>query len=51
MAGFCKVELGDELGRTPLSWAAELGQEAFVRLLIERGGVNINPKDNRGKTP
>ena len=51
MADFFKAELVDESGRTPLSWAAEGGQKAFVQLLIERYGVDINAKDNEGETP
>ena len=50
IASFSNVELEDDDGRTPLSWAAEYGQEAVVRLLIERDGVEINAKDSEGKT-
>ena len=54
MAYFCEVErnmeLEDDLNRTPLSWAAENGHEAVVRLLIERDGININAKDRWGRT-
>ena len=35
-------------GRTPLIWAASRGNEAVVRLLIERGVVDINAKDKNG---
>ena len=47
MAYFCSsdVELRDRTNRTPLSWAAGNGHEAVVRLLIERGDVDINAKD------
>ena len=31
-------------------WAAMYWQEAIVRLLIERDGVDIDAKDNEGKT-
>ena len=51
VAGFRKVELEDELGRTPLSWAAERGHETVVRLLVERDDVDINAKDADGRTP
>ena len=42
---FCEVDLKDDSGRTPLSWAAETGHEAVVRLLLERDDVEINAKD------
>ena len=52
MAGFFhRVELEDESGRTPLSWAAGVGQEAVVRLLIERDDIDFNAGDYDGKTP
>ncbi|KAF3312506.1 hypothetical protein TWF173_007116 [Orbilia oligospora] len=37
-------------GRTPLSWAAEKGHEAVVRLLINVG-AEIETKDSEGLTP
>ena len=51
MAYFCKVEIKDDYGRTPLSWAAGEGHEAVVQLLIGRGGVDTNTKDYGGVTP
>ena len=45
------MELKDDNGRTPLSWAAERGHEAVVRLLVKRDDVDINAKDNEGITP
>ena len=36
---------------TPLSLAVNIGNEAVVRRLIERNGININLKDNIGRTP
>ena len=51
MANFVQVELRDESGRTPLSWAAEYGHESVVRLLIERDSVDINSKDGFGQAP
>ena len=52
VVNFCEVELKDDSGRTPLSWAAGTGHEAVVRLLVERGGVDINSRDSSyGRTP
>ena len=51
MACFREVELKTISRQTPLSLAAEYGQEAVVRLLIKRDGVDINTKDNEEKTP
>ena len=47
------VELKDEFGRTPLSWAAKEGHKAVVELLIEGKGkdIDINVKDRDGRTP
>jgi ankyrin repeat protein len=48
----CTVHLAriDE-GRTPLLWAALRGEEAVVKLLVERDDVAANSKDNEGWTP
>ena len=55
MAYFCKVglykELKDGHGWTPLAWAAANGNEAVVRLLVERDDVDINTTCNSGFTP
>jgi Ankyrin repeats (3 copies) len=41
----------DKYGRTPLSWAAERGHEAVVKLLLETGKADIDSKDKDGLTP
>ncbi|KFY84554.1 hypothetical protein V500_09211 [Pseudogymnoascus sp. VKM F-4518 (FW-2643)] len=37
--------------RTPLSWAAENGNEAVVKLLLATAGVDIESYDYKGQTP
>ncbi|KAH8649012.1 ankyrin repeat-containing domain protein, partial [Ilyonectria robusta] len=44
------VDTRDDYGRTPLSWAAEGGHEAVVRLLLEKGAA-IEARDRYGWTP
>jgi ankyrin repeat protein len=39
-----------EYGRTPLSWAAECGREAVLKLLVEKG-ADVKSKDSCGRTP
>ncbi|KAG7127309.1 Potassium channel AKT3 like protein [Verticillium longisporum] len=41
----------DSYGRTSLSWAAENGREAMVKLLLDTEKVNFNSKDGDGRTP
>ena len=36
---------------TPRSWAAEQGHDAVVRLLPETGKVDVESKDDYGRTP
>ena len=44
-------EYGHEEDRTPLSWAAENGNEIMVKLLLEKG-AEVNVKDTEcGQTP
>lgn len=40
----------DSYGRTPLSWAAESGREAVVKLLLDKG-AELETKSNTGWTP
>jgi ankyrin repeat protein len=45
------VELKDgRYGRTPLSWAAEMGNKALVKLLLEKG-AQLDAKGINGQTP
>jgi hypothetical protein len=41
----------DSYCRTPLSWAAERGHEAVVKLLLEKGADLETRDDNSGQTP
>ena len=41
----------DTEGRTPLSFAAQMGHEAVVKLLLVRDDVEVNSKDTAGRTP
>ncbi|KAF2685037.1 hypothetical protein K458DRAFT_430639 [Lentithecium fluviatile CBS 122367] len=49
--GKVDVDSRDNSGRTPLSWAAEKGNETMVKLLLESGKVDVDSKDNSGQTP
>ena len=37
-------------GQTPLSWAAQNGHEAVVKLLLEKG-ADVESKSSNGRTP
>jgi len=42
----------DDNRQTPLSWAARMGHEAVVKLLLATGKVDVNSKeDDNGRTP
>ena len=45
------VDLKDDCGRSPLSWAAEGGHEVVMQLLMERNDVDLNSRDTNGWTP
>ena len=45
-SGKLDVESKDRFGQTPLSWAAEKGHEAVVKLLLEKG-AELENKDTR----
>ncbi|KAI9781186.1 MAG: hypothetical protein M1839_006294 [Geoglossum umbratile] len=44
-------DLQDSYRRTPLSWAAEKGHEAVVKLLLATEKVDLDSKDSYGQTP
>lgn len=41
----------DDRGQTELSHAAERGDEALVRKILQRSGVDMNAKDDDSRTP
>ncbi|KAF2126032.1 hypothetical protein P153DRAFT_425248 [Dothidotthia symphoricarpi CBS 119687] len=45
------VDLTDERGRTPLSWAAYAGRKAVAKLFLDTNRVNVDLKDEKGWTP
>jgi ankyrin repeat protein len=46
-----EIDQRDLSGRTPLSWAAENGHEAIVKVLLDTGKVDVDSKDSCGRTP
>ena len=49
--GRVEVDSKDMYDQTPLSWAAENGQEATVKLLLNTGNFEVDSKDIDGWTP
>ncbi|RYP41635.1 hypothetical protein DL767_000840 [Monosporascus sp. MG133] len=45
------IDARDGGSRTPLSWAAENGHAAVVKLLLNTGKVDVNSEDINGRTP
>lgn len=48
---YSSVSATDEQGRTPLHQAVIGGESSIIRLLLRKGGVNINARDRDGRTP
>ena len=46
-----EVSTKDDVGRTPLSYAAEHGNEAVVKILVVRDDIKVDNKDDRGGSP
>jgi hypothetical protein len=44
------IDSKDRDGLAPLSWAALMGYEDVVNLLLETGKVDVNSTDNNGRT-
>jgi ankyrin repeat protein len=46
-----QINIRDDDGHTPLSFATKSGLEAVVKLLIKEDGVQIHTRDRYGRTP
>ncbi|CAG9939384.1 unnamed protein product [Clonostachys rosea f. rosea IK726] len=46
-----KLLLDTGEGRMPLSWAVMRGREAVIKLLLDTGKVDVDVRDNKGRTP
>ncbi|KAF4944207.1 hypothetical protein FSARC_14737 [Fusarium sarcochroum] len=49
--GGARPNAAEAKGRTPLSYAAQEGHEAVVRLLVEMYGAKLDSADAKGRTP
>src|SRR5690606_33294678 len=47
---FSDVNLLDHKGKTPLPWAAELGNHMATKLLLQKN-ANVNARNKKGETP
>lgn len=48
-AGLFAADVKDQVGRTPLIWAAKEGHEALVKWLLHRQDVDVNAVELRGE--
>lgn len=46
-AGLFAADVKDQIGRTPLIWAAKEGHEAIVKLLVHRQDVEVNAVESQ----
>ena len=51
IAAGADVNVADDYGWTPLSWAANKGHTECVRLLLAAPGIDVNKPDKNGWTP
>ncbi|KFY83078.1 hypothetical protein V498_08310, partial [Pseudogymnoascus sp. VKM F-4517 (FW-2822)] len=48
---YININTETSYGETPLSWAAKMGHEAVVKLLLQRDDIAADLKDSGGRTP